>query len=167
MIRKLNEKALLFRIGNGQARGLRFTGRLLIVLALSSVGCARGDWTTETLTLVDVTGTWDGAFKFQVSAQQNLERTTRWVLRQQGGKVRGEAQGPDGAPMAVIEGLVNGEVLTWQLTGAFFRWAPGASYRGAATVTIDEMSGRADGPNCPCTLVLRRASSDSKGTEAR
>jgi len=116
---------------------------------------------------VDVTGTWEGAFKFHASAQVNLERTTRWVLRQQGGKVRGEAQGPDGAPMAFIEGLVNGEVLTWQLTGPFFRWAPGASYRGAATVTIDEMSGRADGPNCPCTVVLRRAGSDSKGKEAQ
>src|SRR5262249_4528149 len=142
MIRKLNEKALLFRIGNGQARGLRFTGRLLIVLALSSVGCARGDWTTETLTLVDVTGTWDGAFKFQVSAQQNLERTTRWVLRQQGGKVRGEAQGPDGAPMAVIEGLVNGEEITWRVTGGVFRWAPVAVERAEAAATSGVISHR-------------------------
>ena len=167
MIRKLNEKALLVRIGNRQARGLRLTGRLLIVLALSSLGCARGDWTTETLTLVDVTGTWEGAFKFHASANLNLERTTRWVLRQQGGRVRGEAQGPDGAPMASIEGQVKGEVLTWQLTGPFFRWAPGTSYRGEATVALDEMSGRADGPSCPCTVVLRRAGSDSKGKEAR
>jgi len=41
---------------------LRFTGRLLLILALSSLGCARGDWTTETLTLVDLTGTWEGSF---------------------------------------------------------------------------------------------------------
>jgi len=52
MIPQVNEKRLLRRIGN-----LRWTGQLLIVLALSSLGCARGDWTTETLTLVDVTGT--------------------------------------------------------------------------------------------------------------
>ena len=34
---------------------MRWTGPLLIVIALLVVGCARGDWTTETLTLVDVT----------------------------------------------------------------------------------------------------------------
>src|SRR5262244_3490604 len=122
MIRKLNEKALLFRIGNGQTRGLRFTGRLLIVLALLLVGCARGDWTTETLTLVDVTGTWEGVFKFQGFA--GAERSTRWMLQQKGGKVRGEAQGLDGARVAPIEGLVNGEVFSWQLTGQFFKSAP-------------------------------------------
>jgi len=37
---------------------MRWTGRLLIVLVLSSLGCVRGDWISQTLTLVDVTGTW-------------------------------------------------------------------------------------------------------------
>src|SRR5499425_631599 len=157
MIRKLNEKALLFRIGNGQARGLRFTGRLLIVLALHVVGCARGDWTTETLTLVDVSGTWEGVFKFQGTLPGSLERSTRWVLQQKGGKVRGEAHGLDGGRVGAIEGLVNGEVLRWELTGQFFRWAPGKPYRGQVAITVDEMSGRADGFNCPCIVVLRRA----------
>jgi len=34
---------------------MRWTRAFLIVLALFSLGCVRGDW-TETLTLVDVTG---------------------------------------------------------------------------------------------------------------
>src|SRR6516165_2895547 len=40
---------------------MRWTRAFLIVLALFSLGCVRGDW-TETLTLVDVTGTWEGRF---------------------------------------------------------------------------------------------------------
>lgn len=82
MSRKVNEKkALLLRIGNRQARQSRW--HLLLVLALFSLGCARGDWTTETLTLVDVTGTWEGAFQFQ-GMTRGLERNTRWVLQQKG-----------------------------------------------------------------------------------
>jgi hypothetical protein len=69
--------------------------------------------------------------------------------------------------LAPIEGLINGEVLSWRLTGQFFRWAPGTSYRGEATITLDEMSGRADGPNCPCIVLLRRAVSDDRGKEAQ
>jgi len=42
---------------------MRWTGRFLFVLTLLSLGCARGDWTTETLTLVDITGTWEGPFR--------------------------------------------------------------------------------------------------------
>ena len=135
---------------------MRWAGQLLIVLALSSFGCVRGDWTTETLTLVDVTGKWEGTLR-----TNNLERTTQWALQQKGGKVRGEVQGPDGAPRGSIEGLVNGEVFSWQLTGAFVQFpggsAPVRSYRGEATITLDEMNGRADGPGCPCTVRLRRA----------
>jgi hypothetical protein len=81
---------------------IRKAGPLLIVLALPS---------TETLTLVDVTGTWEGPFRFGGSGA-GFERTTRWVLQQTGAKVRGEARGLDGAPLASIEGLVvNGEVF--------------------------------------------------------
>jgi len=84
---------------------IRKAGPLLIVLALPS---------TETLTLVDVTGTWEGPFRFGGfgGSGAGFERTTRWVLQQTGAKVRGEAQGLDGAPLASIEGLVvNGEVF--------------------------------------------------------
>ena len=68
---------------------MRWTGPFLIVLTLLSLGCARGDWTTETLTLVDVTGTWEGQFRFGGPGGGAAERTTRWVLQQKGGKVRG------------------------------------------------------------------------------
>ena len=149
---------------------MRWTGHLLIVLALLIAGCARGDWINQTLTLVDVTGTWEGPFQFQ-EPTRGVERTARWVLQQKGGKVRGEAQGRDGTPLGSIEGLVNGEVFSWRLTGQFVPFpagnAPSRSYRGEATITLDEMSGRADGPNCPCTVLLRRAGSDARGKEAR
>jgi len=140
---------------------MKWTGQLLIVLAVSVVGCARGDWTTETLTLVDVTGTWEGVFR-----TASNERTTQWALQQKGGKVRGEVLGQDGTPVGSIEGLVNGEVFSWRATGAFLAIASGnaptRSYRGELTVTIDEMTGRADGAYCPCTVRLRRAESDAR-----
>jgi hypothetical protein len=146
------------------------TALLLIVLALSSLGCARGDWTTETLTLVDVTGTWEGPFRFDGN-RYGFERTTRWVLLQNGSKVRGKVQGPDGAALASIEGLVNGEVFSWQVTGLFPAnpqgTPPNQSYSGEARVTIDELSGRAAGRSCPCTFVLRRVGSDPRGKEPR
>jgi len=69
---------------------MRWTGRFLIVLTFFNLGCARGDWTTEALTLVDITGTWEGIFKLQ----GRIERTARWVLQQKGGKVKGEGSGP-------------------------------------------------------------------------
>jgi len=43
---------------------MRWTRHFLIVLTLLSLGCARGDWTTETLTLVDVTGAWEGPVRW-------------------------------------------------------------------------------------------------------
>ena len=95
---------------------MRWTGRSLIVLALLSLGCARGDWTTETLTLVDITGTWEGPFRVDV---WHIERTIRWVLQQNGPKVTGRVEGVDGAPIGTIEGRVKGEVFGWSLTGAF------------------------------------------------
>jgi hypothetical protein len=143
---------------------MRWTGLRLIVLAVSFVGCARGDWTTETLTLVDVTGTWEGVFR-----AANVERTTRWALQQKGGKVKGEVRATDGEPLGSIEGLINGELFSWQLTGQFIRFPvgnpPSRSYRGQATITIDEMTGRADGFGCPCIIRLRRAESDARGKD--
>lgn len=137
---------------------MRWTGHLLlIVLVLFSLGCFRGDWIGETLTLVDVTGTWEGSFRFN-----NVEQTTRWVLQQNGSKVRGEAQGVDGAPWGPIEGLVKGEVFSWRATGRFAAWNPSPrAYNGEATVTGDELNGRASGWSCPCTLLLRRVNNDS------
>ena len=130
-----------------------------------SLGCARGDWTTQDLTLVDVTGTWEGPFRLSGSQSGIFsgERTTRWVLRQKGAKVRGEVQGPDGAVWGSVEGLVNGEAFGWHVTGKFWSGAPDRSYRGNATVNSDELSGRADGFGCPCTFILRRVSPEAIG----
>jgi hypothetical protein len=42
---------------------MRRTGYLLMTLVvILDVGCARSDWITQTLTLVDVTGAWEGTF---------------------------------------------------------------------------------------------------------
>ena len=135
----------------------------VIVLALLSLGCARGDWTTETLTLVDVTGTWEGLFRVDMF---RIERTIRLVLQQKGAKVRGEVQGSDGAPIGSIEGLVNGEVFSWRLTGPFIQLSgPGytsnRSYSGETPVINDEMNGPVNGPSCPCTVRLRRVNSNA------
>jgi hypothetical protein len=137
---------------------MRWTGKFLIVLALSSLGCARGDWVSETLTLVDVTGTWEATFHFAPGA---YERKMRWVLQQKGPKVRGEVQELDGAPLGSVEGLVNGEAFNWQVTAINVRWAnaPRSSYSGEGTVNSDELSGRADGWGCPCTFLLHRVGS--------
>jgi hypothetical protein len=171
MIRKVDQqKGLLLRIATRQAHGRwsRWTAQFLILLALSSLGCARGDWTTEILTLVDVAGTWEGPFRFGAGATGN-ERITRWVLQQNGGKVRGEAQGPDGTPAASIEGVVNGEVFRWELTGPFIRFSASnlvsGTWRGETTVNGDEMIGRADGHLCPCTFHLRRV--DTQATREK
>src|SRR5215470_4007294 len=143
---------------------MRWTRAFLIVLTLLSLGCARGDWTTETLTLVDVTGTWDGPFRFGGGGSAGAERTVRWVLQQKGAKVRGEVQGPDGAPLGSVEGLINGEAFNWQVTATKLIWAnapPRSYYRGAVMVNSDEMSGRGDGFLCPCTLLLRRVTTEA------
>ena len=145
--------------------GVRWTGRLLIVLALFSLGCAWGDWTTETLTLVDVTGMWEGPFVIRPSGGAGYERRIRWVLQQNGPKVTGRVEGLGGVPIGTIEGRVKGEVFGWRLTGAFVSTVlgrtPSQTYRGDATVNSDELSGRADGWGCPCTLLLRRVTTEA------
>jgi len=141
---------------------MTWTRQLLIVLALLIVGCARGDWTTETLTLVDVSGTWEGRFRWAPGRAGGIavgERTITLVLQQKGQKARGDAQGLDGARLGTVEGLINGEVFSWRLTGALTpgRDSPASAYRGVSTVDgSDELSGQADGPGCPCLFVMRR-----------
>ena len=127
---------------------MRWTGRLLIVLALSSLGCFRSDWISETLTLVNVTGTWEGSFRYG-----NTEQTTRWVLQQNGPKVTGELSWSRGHGR--VEGVVNGEVL-----------ALSVGIRAELAVDGDEMWGNTDDPLfaataiCrPCFLRFRRESS--------
>jgi|SRR5215470_8365881 len=143
---------------------MRWTGPFLIVLALSSLGCARRDWISNILTIADVTGTWEGQFRFAAAGVAGFgERTTLWVLQQNGAKVRGEVQGPDGASVGSIEGMVNGEVFSWSLTGQLRSgrdWS--GTYHGEVTVNnSDELNGRADGPICPCTFLLRRVNTNA------
>jgi len=133
---------------------------ILILLALSSLGCAGGDRTSRGSTpAVDVTGTWEGSFYFSTGR----ELPSRWVLQQDGAKVRGEVHGPSGT--ASIEGLVNGEVLDWTLSGPFVKFASGTpltnTYRGEATINTDQLSSRASGVHCPCTVSLRRVNTDA------
>src|SRR5262245_18993022 len=149
-------------IAGRQETSIGRTGELLIALALLIVGCARGDWTTETLTLVDVSGTWEGRFRWSRGGSGGHavdERTIAFVLQQKGQKVRGDARGLDGARLGTVEGLINGEAFSWRLTGALTpgRDSPASAYRGVSTVNgSDELSGQADGPGCPCSFVLRR-----------
>jgi hypothetical protein len=132
---------------------------ILILLVLSSLGCAGGDRTSRVLPPADVTGTWEGTFYFSASS----ERSVRWVLQQNGAKVTGEVHGPSGT--AAIEGLVNGESLDWTLSGPFVKFASGTpltnTYQGGATVNTDRLSGRASGMHCPCTVSLRRVNTDA------
>ena len=141
---------------------MRWTRHFLIVLALFSLGCARGDW-TDTLILVNVTGAWEG--RFRVDAYR-MERTIRWVLQQTGAKVTGEVQGADGRPIGPIQGLVKGEVFSWRLTGPFISlnsmgYTSSRSYDSETPIINDEMSGRVDGQGCPCSLLLRRVAADT------
>src|SRR5262249_13010003 len=92
---------------------------------------------------------WERPFRFATT-----ERTMRWVLQQKGGKVRGGVQGADGRSIGSIEGLVNGEVFSWRLTGPFIPlntmgYTSSRSYDGETPVVNDEMNGRVDGPGCP------------------
>ena len=132
---------------------------ILVPLAFSSLGCAGGDRTSRVSPLVDVTGTWEGTFQFATSS----ERSVRWVLQQNGAKVRGEVHGPAGT--ASVEGLVNGESLDWTLSGPFVKFGSGTplanTYRGEATVSTDQLSSRASGMYCPCTVSLRRVNTDA------
>jgi hypothetical protein len=138
---------------------MRWTGRLLILLALSSLGCAGDDWPSRMLTLVDVTGTWEGSINFTNAAPRSI----RWVLQQNGAKVKGEAHGTGGT--ASFEGSVNGESLDWTVTGRFIRFGGmdpiNQTFRGEATVDADQLSGRANGLWCPCTVFLRRVNTDA------
>src|SRR5262245_11152361 len=138
---------------------MRLAGRLLIVLTLSTLGCARGDWTTETLTLVDVTGMWEGKFLYRAPSGGINEHTIRFLLQQNGPKVTGEVQGAGGESIGSVEGRITGEVFNWRLTGPFIPnpqgSPPSQSYRGEANVNSDELSGTAVGRRCPCSFLLR------------
>jgi hypothetical protein len=124
-------------------------GRCLVVLvATLTVGCApRGDWISETLTLVDFSGTWEGTLTGG-SIHNRVIRSVRVVLKQSGARVTGELiGGSEGWQRGPIEGVVNGDVFVFRTQ----------EFNGEASVNATEMRGRADGHfYCPCILFLRR-----------
>jgi hypothetical protein len=93
---------------------------LIGLLALAGAGYARRDWVSDLLVLTDVTGTWEGWVNNAVHGAHSqaignlLPRTAiTVVLQQKGPKVTGELSWERG--QGRVEGLVNGEVLTWNV----------------------------------------------------
>jgi hypothetical protein len=126
-------------------------GWLAVVLfALGSFGCApRSDW-TDTLTLVNVTGRWEGTWEASLMANNagNVARQIRLTLQQNGSKVKGKGDlsGPAGSGLSV-DGDVSGEVFS----GVIGR------IRFELTVAGNEMTGPAEGTTqCPCRIKLHR-----------
>ena len=146
---------------------MRRLGWLLIVLvAILEFGCApRGDWISETLTLVDVSGTWEGMIRTKGAGVGQVATSIRLVLRQSGARVTGVAEnggGFLGFGGRNVNGHVNGDVFTFQV----------ATFRGEATIDGVEMSGQGLGGQgsgvvspCPCSIVLRRVGKG--GTSAK
>ena len=77
-------------LGRQPGRGMKRAGCVLIMLmTMVSVGCARRDWVSDTLTVVDVTGTWERSAQCKVIGGLN-DRIVRMVLWQRGTRVTGE-----------------------------------------------------------------------------
>jgi hypothetical protein len=99
--------------------------KVLGLIAVSVVGCARSDWVESTLVTVDVTGHWTGyggAYPIEL------------VLRQRGAIVQGEltAAGP-AQGVGPVEGTLSGDVLRLrQMNG---------TYLFNLTAAGDEMTG--------------------------
>ena len=133
---------------------MKRTGCVLVVLVtLASVGCARRDWVSDTLTVVDVTGTWERSAQCKVIGGLN-DRIVRMVLWQRGTRVTGEINALGGRLGGPIEGAIDGEVFGFGFDG------PTGPYKGEAAVNGDDMSGKVDGPGFPCTIALHRLGSD-------
>jgi hypothetical protein len=127
---------------------------LICVLVLAGAGCARRDWVSDLLVLTDVTGTWEGSamINWAVGTSTKMRVPITMVLQQSGPKVTGELSWSRGR--ARVEGVVNGEVLTFR-----------EGIRVELAVDGDEMWGASQDPlltnfvGCnPCFLRFRRAS---------
>ena len=134
---------------------LRTRWLLIGLLLLASAGCARRDWVSDLLVLTDVTGTWEGSVRNVgfVGGGTAPSFPIAMVLQQSGPKVTGELSWSRG--QGRVEGLVNGEVLTFS-----------GGVKVELAVDGDEMWGRAEDPLfastavCrPCFLRFRRAGS--------
>src|SRR5262249_11339161 len=92
------------------------TRRILIgVVLLANTGCAGRDWVSDLLVLTDVTGTWEGSVRGRTvqGAGGFPTAPVTLVLHQTGPKVTGELSWSRG--QGRVEGLVNGEVLTFSV----------------------------------------------------
>src|SRR5262245_7234276 len=125
---------------------------LIGLLVLASAACARRDWVSDLLVLTDVTGTWEGSVKGNLSFQGPIGQVpATLVLQQTGPKVTGQLSWSRG--QGRVEGIVNGEVLTFS-----------EGIKAELAVDGDEMWGRVDDrlfaktTVCqPCFLRFRRA----------
>ena len=133
---------------------MRTTGWAAIaLLTLASVGCAaKSDW-TDTLTLVNVTGRWEGTFLASGFNRQGPTRQIRLTLKQNGSKVKG--QGVLSSLERSVDGGIDGEVFSGQIGDMRFQ----------LTVNGNEMTGTAEGLSeglmlCPCRLELHRVGSE-------
>src|SRR5262245_2945080 len=82
---------------------MRWTRRFLVVLALLSLGCARGDWISETVQLVDATGTWEGTWRRFCACVVGV----RWVVQRGVTKVVAASHNLDGTLGGRSEGEVS------------------------------------------------------------
>ena len=107
---------------------------LIGVLSLASFGCASGPAAPVAPPTVDVTGRWTGTW-----TAPGIGAGDAWVtLNQSGAKVAGEIRitgTPDNNPGGPVEGMIEGNVLTF-----VWRNRNGAA-RGEFTVRGDEMNG--------------------------
>jgi len=133
--------------------------RLILIglLVLASAGCARRDWVSDLLVLTDVTGTWEGSARVNwgTGSASGMNLPITLVLQQAGPKVTGELSWSGGQRR--LEGVVNGEVLTFR-----------EGIKVELAVDGDEMWGRTENPlfgslvvNCQpaCFLRFRRVGS--------
>jgi len=108
-------------------------------------GCAvQKDWIDRTLVTVDVTGVWEGTF-----TGTNGSGGVRFVLQQQGAKIKGEMKiyrlpvGPPERAIAEgpirIEGTVSGDAFTFQMVDT--QIVKGPQGYGEFQVNGDEMIG--------------------------
>jgi len=126
---------------------------LIGLLLLASASCVRRDWVSDLLVLTDVTGTWEGTLRSQFY-MGNVRIPITLVLQQTGPKVTGELSWSRG--QGRVEGLVNGEVLTFS-----------DGIKAELAVDGDEMWGKVDDRlfaavsvcTQPCFLRFRRVSS--------
>jgi hypothetical protein len=132
---------------------------LIGLLILASAGCTRRDWVDDMLVLTDVSGTWNGTVQWTGPGTGPVNFS--WTLQQSGARVTGESSMmPALAMHGRVEGLVNGEVFAFTVSGS-------TTVRGALTVDGDEMAGDVSFPpapmgmgalsRCPCRVHLRRS----------